>query len=197
VLSERIEKVNPRVLVAVDVMNVWYTGRYQFGDGTRINYAKLVELLTRTFPNLQLTLLAYTVSATTRRTGSGKIKTTGPRNQKFIASLTKLGFHVKDRTMVSEKNAAKPFGTDWDVGITLDAMKEIDNYDTFVLVSGDGDYALLLAELKKQGKRVEVITFESSASRLLHQEADKVTYLTENEIFNTGSDYGENQADPS
>jgi len=139
---------------------------------------------------MSLTLLAYTVSATTRRTSSGQIKSTGPRNQKFIDSLQRLGFRVKDRTMVSEKNAAKPYGTDWDVGITLDAMKEINNYDVFVLVSGDGDYALLLNELRQQGKRVEVITFEGSTSKLLHQEADKIIYLTENEVFNTGSHYG-------
>ena len=56
VLSERPEEVtvftnknDERIFVAVDVMNIWYTGRYQFGDGTRINYAKLVDLLVRAF----------------------------------------------------------------------------------------------------------------------------------------------------
>lgn len=178
-------------------MNLWYTGRYQFGDGTRVNYAKLAELIVKSLPEQLLLLYAYTVSTFTRKTASGKIKVTGRRNQRFIDHLEQLGFVVKDRTMVKEKNADKPFGTDWDVGITLDAMKAIKEYSTFVLVSGDGDYSLLLDELKKQGKRVVVITFQASTSKLLHGAADEVIYLTENEVFNTGEQYGESQTDSS
>ncbi len=46
---------------------------------------------------------------------------------------------------------------DWDVGIALDAMEYAEQADVIVLVSGDGDFDLLVQKIRaKHGKKVEV-----------------------------------------
>ena len=50
---------------------------------------------------------------------------------------------------------------DWDVGIALDAMEYAEISDTIVLVSGDGDFDLLVHRIKaKQNSSVEVYGVE-------------------------------------
>jgi uncharacterized LabA/DUF88 family protein len=45
----------------------------------------------------------------------------------------------------------------FDVEISVDAIRSLDKYDTFCLLSGDSDFAVLLQYLKRKGKRVIVI----------------------------------------
>ncbi|GIW66621.1 MAG: NYN domain-containing protein [Candidatus Parcubacteria bacterium] len=49
---------------------------------------------------------------------------------------------------------------DFDVEITLDVMKMINNFDSLILFSGDGDYAYLVQELIKLRKQV-ILVFAS------------------------------------
>jgi uncharacterized LabA/DUF88 family protein len=188
--SERPTEVE-RVFIAVDVMNLWYSARHQFGDGVRVNYRSLINLIKSkalgSYPR-ELQAIAYTVTSSTKQAADGSIRHVDPkaRNARFARKLKQFGFQVKNRHMYTEKGTKKPFATDWDVGIAVDTMELVDSFDTFTLVSGDGDYALLIEKLKEQGKYVEVFTFESAVSRLLHVSAHRIIYLSEDEIFRMG-----------
>lgn len=46
---------------------------------------------------------------------------------------------------------------DFDVEITRDALNNVDSYETFILVSGDGDYAPLVDDLISKGKKTILI----------------------------------------
>lgn len=179
-------KKTERVYVAVDVQNIWYSSREQFGSTARVNFDKLKYLILNkqlsTLPR-ELNLVAYTITASTKVRADGQIRYVGKKNDRFLETLTRIGFSIRNRDMFSEKGIKKPFHTDWDVGITLDAVNYIDEYDTFTLVSGDGDYSILIEDLRKRGKFVEVITFETTASRLLHATANRVIYITESELY--------------
>jgi uncharacterized LabA/DUF88 family protein len=59
---------------------------------------------------------------------------------------------------------------DFDVEITRDALNEIDNYDTLLLFSGDGDYFALTEDLIKKGKKVILVFAEGHKGR----EYDKI-----------------------
>ncbi|MBU0546008.1 NYN domain-containing protein, partial [Patescibacteria group bacterium] len=61
---------------------------------------------------------------------------------------------------------------DWDVGITVDAIRLSPSLDTIILVSGDGDYLPLVEYLQNQGKQVEVVAFGETTSSRLKEEAD-------------------------
>jgi uncharacterized LabA/DUF88 family protein len=176
-----------RVFCAVDVMNIWYSGRAQFGPGVRVNYGRLKDLVRNhklgNYPR-ELKLVAYTITASAKQEDDGSVTHHDqPRNAKFLETLQKAGYEIKNRNLYMEKGLKKPFASDWDVGIAIDAINNVNGYDTFCLVSGDGDYALLIEDLKARNKYVEVITFEDTASRILYASADRVIHITENEIF--------------
>ena len=175
-----------RVFAAVDIMNLWHSGREQLGPEVRVNYGRLKDLiLNQQLGSYQrkVTLVAYTITSPAKQESNGHTHYRDqPRNHRFLSTLKEIGYEIKNRNLRIEKGL-KPFSSDWDVGIAIDAINRVDEYDTFCLVSGDGDYALLLDDLKNRGKYVEVITFQSTASRFLHVSANRITYLTENEIF--------------
>ena len=177
---------NERVYAAVDVQNLWYSSREQFGTSARVDFNKLKELILHKklarVPRV-VELVAYTVTAATRIRPSGQTRYVGKKNFRFLETIERLGFKVRNRDMHSEKGIEKPFHTDWDIGIALDAINAIDSFDTFTLVSGDGDYSMLIEELKERQKYVEVITFASTASRLLHVSAHSVTHITKDQLY--------------
>lgn len=61
-----------------------------------------------------------------------------------------------------------------DVLLSLDMLRFAlkDNYDTAVLVSGDGDFADIVKMVKDEGKKVEVITFPGTRAWALLEAAD-------------------------
>lgn len=50
-------------------------------------------------------------------------------------------------------------------------LADIDSYDKAVLVSGDGDFVLIIKKLKELDKKIEVWSFKKSFSRKLRREA--------------------------
>ena len=175
-----------RTLVAVDVNNLWHSCQEVFGNWYRVNFSALQEKIrNQRFQECDIRFVAYTVTLPPRWVDKshGRKKKITHENDGFLSYLKIKGFEVKNMVSKVEKGVDKPFHTDWDVGIALDAIKSVDSYDTFVLASGDGDYSILLDDLQQPGKRVEVVTFEQTTSRLLHLAADKVIFLTEKEVF--------------
>ena len=63
---------------------------------------------------------------------------------------------------------------DWDVGIALDAMEYAENSDVIILVSGDGDFDLLVDRVRtKHQSSVEVYGVESLTADALINASDK------------------------
>jgi len=164
-----------RVFVACDVANLVRSCRRQFGDNARIDFGLLSTVVPALMhPRLvQQTLIAYVVMH----------ERTKPANEVFRKALGHYGFRVRARDMVYAKvlktEVKQPTNTDWDVGITIDAIHHMPEYDLFVLMSGDGDFAMLLDYLRRYGKETMVFSFDNSLSRTLHRAADKVVQLTQ------------------
>ncbi len=76
---------------------------------------------------------------------------------------------VKDIKISQERHQRK---ANFDVEISVDAVSWLKNYDTFVLFSGDSDFAYLLKFLKKRKKKVMVISERWHVSSELIREAD-------------------------
>ena len=69
---------------------------------------------------------------------------------------------------------------DWDVGITLDVYEAAQDSDTIVLVTGDGDFVVLLARIRKRfNTRSVVYGVPKLTSTLLVQEADEFVPIEE------------------
>jgi uncharacterized LabA/DUF88 family protein len=144
-----------RVEVLIDVQNLYYSARNLYG--AKVNFDAILKkaISGRKF----VRAFAYVV-----RTKTGEEKP-------FFEALTKLGIETRIRDLQEFYGGAKK--ADWDVGITVDAIRTSTNVDVVILCSGDGDFVPLVEYLKNQGKRVEVIAFGRTASLKIKEAADE------------------------
>lgn len=157
----KIKHKEQRVVVLIDVQNMYHSAKNLYQ--ARVNFAEILKLavggrkLIRSF--------AYVV-----RTKSGE-------ERPFFEALIKLGIETRVRDLQEFYGGLKK--ADWDVGITIDAIRSAPGVDVIILVSGDGDFVQLIEYLKNQGKRVEVVAFGRSASSRLKEIADEFIDLEE------------------
>ena len=155
-----------RVGVFVDIQNMYYSARVIHNKKT----------------NFKEILKEATAGRKLIRAFAYGIKTEEGLEEKFFESLTKAGYEVKTKDLQIFRGGMKK--GDWDVGITIDAIKMADKLDAIVIVSGDGDYIPLVNYLQfNKGVRVEVMAFEESCSHKLIEEADDFTNLSKGEKF--------------
>ena len=85
-----------------------------------------------------------------------------------LKSLAYAGFRVEKKFIkpFTDKDGNIAYKANMDVDIAVDMFNQIDNYDTAVLVSGDGDFARALQILHARGKEFKVL----STSKVLSHE---------------------------
>jgi uncharacterized LabA/DUF88 family protein len=71
----------------------------------------------------------------------------------------------------------KPVKGNVDADLVLWAMKEMDNYDKAVIVSGDGDFFALIEYLVQQDRLLKILTPTGQYSSLFHQFEDHLERL--------------------
>jgi uncharacterized LabA/DUF88 family protein len=150
-----IKHSGQKVGVLIDVQNLYHSAKNLYS--ARVNFREILKLAV-SGRNL-IRVFAYVV-----RTKSGEEKP-------FFEALTKLGIETRVRDLQEFYGGLKK--ADWDVGITIDAIRIASDVNTIVLVSGDGDFVALVEYLKNQGKRVEVVAFGRTASLRLKEVADE------------------------
>jgi len=151
-----------RVAVLIDVQNLYHSAKNLYR--ARVNFGAILKLAVSQ-RNL-IRAFAYVVKT---KTGEEKA---------FFKALIKLGIETRVRELKEFYGGLKK--ADWDVGISIDAVRISPSVDTICLVSGDGDFIQLVEFLKNQGKRVEVIAFGRSASLKLKETADEFIDLEGN-----------------
>ncbi|MBA3046933.1 NYN domain-containing protein [Patescibacteria group bacterium] len=110
------------------------------------------------------------------------IKTETEEETPFFEALSKQGFEVKMKDLQIFAGGAKK--ADWDVGITVDAIKMAEKLDVIVLVTGDGDYIPLVSYLQNtKGCLVEIMAFHQTASSKLIEESDDFIDLSGSKKF--------------
>lgn len=116
--------------VFVDVQNIYYTTQQTFGR--KFDYRKL---WTRIASESEIVIAnAYAIHR-------------GDAQQlKFQNALKDIGFTVKLKPFIQRRDGSAK--GDWDVGITIDALAAAPRVERVILLSGDGDFDLLLDALK-------------------------------------------------
>jgi uncharacterized LabA/DUF88 family protein len=127
------------VVLLIDVQNLYYTARHTYGR--HIDYNALWAMATR---GRRVTkALAYAIDRG------------DPRQRQFQNILRGIGFEVRLKPFIQRADGSAK--GDWDVGITLDAVRYASAADVVVLASGDGDFAMLAEALREEhGVEVEV-----------------------------------------
>ena len=119
-----------RIALFVDVQNIYYTTRQAFGR--QFNYRKLWQLI-----SAQGKIVAATAYA---------IHRDDDKQLKFQDALRHIGFTVKLKPYIQRSDGSAK--GDWDVGIAIDVLDTAADVDTVVLLSGDGDFDLLLEKIR-------------------------------------------------
>ncbi len=157
-----IKHKGQRVSIFIDVQNLYHSAKNL--HNARVDFKKVVELAVSKRNIIRA--FAYV------------IRTKGGEEQSFFDALTNLGIEIRDKELQEFHGGMKK--GDWDVGLTVDAIRMSPEMDAIVLITGDGDFIPLVEYLKNQGKRVEVMAFERSASSKLKEVADEFIDLGEN-----------------
>ena len=118
-----------KIALFVDVQNIYYTTRDTYGR--QFNYRKLWK---------KISAQGDIVSAIAYAIHRGDDK-----QQKFQDALKHIGFTVKLKPYIQRSDGSAK--GDWDVGITIDVMELAKNVDTVILLSGDGDFDMLLKKI--------------------------------------------------
>ncbi len=150
-----------KIAIFVDVQNIYYTSRETFGR--QFNYRKLWQ---------KISAQGEIISA-----NAYAIHRNDQQQLKFQDALKHIGFTVKLKPYIQRSDGSAK--GDWDVGITIDVMqaaskKEI---DTIILLSGDGDFDLLLEKI--------------NADYHVHTQVYGVAALTANSLITAASEFHE------
>lgn len=104
----------------------------------------------------------------------------------FVYNLNNFGYKVRSKPLIvhetytSEGEKTISHKGDWDIGIIVDMMRLAEHADTYVLVSGDGDYVEAIEYLQSEkGLRVEVVSAAQCTSQALLDVCDLHTDLAD------------------
>jgi uncharacterized LabA/DUF88 family protein len=115
-----------KVAIFVDVQNIYYTTKQSYQKHFNYNAFWIQATHNRTLVGA----FAYAID-------KGDSKQLG-----FQQILRNIGFEVKLKPYIQRSDGSAK--GDWDVGITLDVIEYATKADIIVLLSGDGDFDLLV-----------------------------------------------------
>lgn len=177
--KEPPKNARDRVAVFVDGANLYHSIKNHHSG--MLDYDRLLKeavggrsLLRATFYIVEKVEMEETAT-----TNSGSARS-------FVYNLNKFGYKVRSKPLAVHETLA-PNGErtvshkgDWDVGIVVDMFRLAEYADTYVLVSGDGDYVEAVDFLQSEkGIRVEVISASQCTSQSLFDVCDSHTDLAD------------------
>lgn len=124
--------MKPKTAIFVDVQNIYYTTRQAYGRP--FNYRQFWQTISQSHEIVLAN--AYAIAHQ------------DDQQHKFQKALSHIGFDVKTKPFIQRSDGSAK--GDWDVGITLDVFEEAANVEEVILLSGDGDFDLLLARIKQR-----------------------------------------------
>ena len=127
-----LSTITPRkIAIFVDVQNIYYTTRQAYKR--QFNYRKFWQIIAE--QGDIVTANAYAIDK-------------GDDQQiKFQDALKHIGFDIKLKPYIQRSDGSAK--GDWDVGITIDVLAAAKDVDTVILLSGDGDFDLLLTKIRQ------------------------------------------------
>jgi len=164
-----------RVAVFVDGANLYHSIKNYYRGV--LDYDRLLAAAVGGRKLLRATFYIVEKQETDESQGSASARS-------FVYNLNRFGYKVRSKPLVVHESLT-PEGErtvshkgDWDIGIVVDMMRLAEHADTYVLVSGDGDYVEAVEYLQSEkGIRVESISAAQCTSQALLDVCDQHTDL--------------------
>jgi uncharacterized LabA/DUF88 family protein len=144
-----------RAAVFIDGANLFFTQRHL---GWQIDFSRLMAFFMSGYAAVQAN---YYVPAS---------EPVSEENAAFTRVLTAHGYRITSKPVkkiVNKETGVIIMKGNLDVELVVDAMSGADQYDTFILFSGDSDFLPLLRALKERGKEVIVYSTQGLSAREL------------------------------
>jgi uncharacterized LabA/DUF88 family protein len=172
-----MERQTERVAVFVDGANLYHSIKNYYKG--ILDYQRLLSAAVGDRRLLRSTFYIVEKHETDESQGTPSVRS-------FVYNLNKFGYKVRSKPLVIHESLT-PDGErtvshkgDWDIGIVVDMMRLADHADTYVLVSGDGDYVEAVEYLQSEkGIRVEVMSAAQCTSQALLDVCDAHTDLAD------------------
>ncbi|NOT85167.1 MAG: NYN domain-containing protein [Methylococcaceae bacterium] len=149
------------VAIFVDVQNIYYTTKQAYQR--HFNYQAFWQQATA--GRKAIKAVAYAIDK-----GDSK-------QQGFQKILNTIGFEIKLKPYIQRSDGSAK--GDWDVGITLDVIETAARADVIILLSGDGDFDLLLNKVKQTtAAQTEVYGVPALTAQSLINAADRFIAIT-------------------
>ena len=143
------------VAIFVDVQNIYYTTRQAFSR--QFNYRHFWQLLSE--------------SKDIKLANAYAIQRSDDQQHKFQTALKHIGFNVKLKPFIQRSDGSAK--GDWDVGITIDILEAASSVDEIILLSGDGDFDLLMQHVaQKYQVKTTVYSVKALTANSLIQSVD-------------------------
>ncbi len=169
-MKKYFKKSNPKIkintiYVFIDASNVWNAVK---AEKKFIEYKKIKNWLKKNFNATNVEIFyydAYPKDGTREYSLDGK--------HRFFTYLKKgLGFTVRKKelkriTITSKDGESIMEKGNMDIEMVIDAIHNMNKYDTAVLFSGDADFLALVNYLKNGGKKVYIFSSKDNISREL------------------------------
>ena len=160
-----------RIYVQLDMQNLFFSAK---DIGKRIDFLKIKDYIYNSGDNV-VSLNAYI------------IRTPDAKSEKFEGLLKSLKYNliIKQAIIGQSREGDRVYkGTDHDMAIAVDCMKNMDSFDKWILMSGDGDFIDLCRHLKKNKKFIEIWAVPGkSFNRQFCNYADSIVFLNDNFFY--------------
>jgi uncharacterized LabA/DUF88 family protein len=130
--------MSTRLGIFIDLSNLYYCVGKKYRR--KVDYRKYMAFL------------ADLGTPTITRAYGAQIKTEACQ---FIEALHKAGIDHRYKKPRSFPNGTRK--ADWDIGICIDAIRTMDQWDTLVIGSADGDMLPLLEYIAEHGKKIIIL----------------------------------------
>ena len=165
------------VYVFIDVANLWEAQKSKL---RLLDYQKLTRYIRQQYNASKVKIFyyeAYPATGTRPYSLVGKHRFHGFLKKSLgfevrTKPLKRINVQTEDAQFVQEKG-------NMDVEMTIDAVHHAKNYDLAILLTGDSDFYELVKYLRAAGKKIFIMSSESSVSRELRTGADGYTDITQ------------------
>ncbi|WP_162048304.1 LabA-like NYN domain-containing protein [Vibrio taketomensis] len=156
-----------RVAIFVDVQNIYYTAKQSYQ--AHFDYNKFWTKVSQEFEIIQAN--AYAIASP------------DPKQRQFHHILRGIGFKVCLKPLIQRSDGSAK--GDWDVGIALDVYEAAGNVDRVILLSGDGDFEMLVERVQQRFKtKVDVYSVPDLTAQNLIDVCDRYIPIDHSLLLN-------------
>jgi len=126
----------------IDAANIIYGTR---DEGWKVDFKKLFKYLTERYKCRKVYYFAG-------------LDEKNPKQQKFYRLLSKIGYDLKLKPvkLFKDLDGKITIKANCDVDLTFYAMRDLEKFERIILLSGDGDFEILMKHFLKLNKQVIV-----------------------------------------